>query len=288
MSRWIRWHAPVHSEGDGVSLSRRKRKRTLRYYYPEHLAGYERIKAEGKTAWGEIHGGKGFDDFDSRGFLEAVLPRLTFSAPVPSALEYGCGTGPGACFLAERGFRVDAFDLAPTAIKMVRENASQRGLSIHFEVADACDLPEGVKQFDLIVDSYCLQCIVFDDERQQVFAAVQSSLKPGGYYLVSTAILDEEHKEMIGSDTIQVPETGVVYTQYGSGIIDLDTGIVLRPLNECEDDYPDAIRIAERWYLPNRRHLRPCALVAELAAAGLTVKYQDEQHAGSLACVSKN
>ena len=260
----------------------------LRYYYSEHLEGYERVKAEGKTAWAEIHGQEGFDNFCSRGFLEVVLPRLTFSTHVPTALEYGCGTGPGACFLAERGFGVDAIDLVPTAIEMAKEIASQRGQSIHFEVADVCALREEGRQYDLIVDSYCLQCIVFDDERQRVFSAVKSRLKPGGYYLVSTAILDEEHEETIGSDTVEDPDTGIVYTQYGSGLIDVTTGIALRPLDECGHEYPDAIGIAKRWYLPHRRHLRSSALEAELAAAGFTVVFHDEQHAGSMACTLKS
>ncbi len=257
----------------------------MRYYYPEHLEGYDRVKAEGKTAWAEIHGQEGFDNFCSRGFLEAALPRLTFSTPAPTALEYGCGTGPGACFLAERGYRVDAIDLAPTAIEMAREIAAERGLSIHFEVADVCDLGDDGRRYDLIVDSYCLQCIVFDDERRRVFSAVRDRLKPGGHYLVSTAVLDDEHEKLIGSDTIEDPETCVIYTQYGSGLIDVGRGIAFRPLDGRVHEYPDTIRVAERWYLPHRRHLRPSALEAELAAAGFDVVFHHEQHAGSMACM---
>jgi len=262
----------------------REERNPLRYYYPEHLEGYERVKAEGKTAWAEIHGQEGFDNFCSRGFLEAALPRLTFLTPIPTALEYGCGTGPGACFLAERGFRVDAIDLVPLAIDMAKEIASQRGLSIHFEVGDVCDLPEEAREYDLVVDSFCLQCIVFDDDRRRVFSAVQSRLKPDGYYLVSTAILDEEHEKLIGSRTTSDPRSGVVYTAYGPELIDLDTGVVFRPFPAEAGDFPDARIIAGQRYLPHRRHLRPAALEAELEAAGFAVLFRDEHHAGSLVC----
>ena len=34
----------------------------MRYYHPQHIEGYKRIKAEGKVAWGEIHGSGGFED----------------------------------------------------------------------------------------------------------------------------------------------------------------------------------------------------------------------------------
>ena len=35
----------------------------VKYYYREHLLGYERIKAEGKSARNQLHGGTRFEDF---------------------------------------------------------------------------------------------------------------------------------------------------------------------------------------------------------------------------------
>jgi hypothetical protein len=46
----------------------------MKYYEPEHIEGYKRVKAEGKSAWAEMHGEEGYDNFSSRTFLEAVLP----------------------------------------------------------------------------------------------------------------------------------------------------------------------------------------------------------------------
>lgn len=51
-------------------------------------------------------------------------------------LEYGCGTGAAACFLAQRGFQIDAVDLVPDAIAMARQFAAERGLAIRFAVQD--------------------------------------------------------------------------------------------------------------------------------------------------------
>jgi len=260
----------------------------MRYYYLEHIEGYQRIKAEGKTAWGEIHGEEGFENFAARGFVAAVLPTLRFDTPEPTAFNYGCGTGPDACFLAQHGFRVDAVDLIPTAIEIAREQAAARGLDIQYAVQDICDLPLEGKQYDMIVDSYCLQCIVFDAERQRVFSAVRSRLKPSGYYLISTAIMDEEHQQLLDpDDTITDAATGTVYTRYGDGIIDIETGIVLRPLSSEPTDLPDAVQINATWYLPHRRHLTPAQLDAELASAGFQVIYRYPEHAGSLVCVAR-
>lgn len=261
----------------------------MKYYYPEHIRGYDRIQAEGKTAWAEIHGGVGFENFCSRPFLEAALPKLSFQTAEPTVLDYGCGTGPDACFLAQRGFRVDAIDLVPGAIEMARQFAAQRGLDIHYEVGDICDLPHEGKKYDMIVDSYCLQCIVLDEDRRRVFSAVRARLKSQGYYLVSSAVMDAEHEALVRENVpVLDASTGTAYSRYGNGLIDLRTGIVFSPLDEAPGDLPDAARISGRWYLPNRKHLRPQALVEELERAGFCVIYHDRQHAGSLACVLRD
>ncbi|MBL7202428.1 MAG: class I SAM-dependent methyltransferase [Anaerolineae bacterium] len=251
-----------------------------KYYYREHIEGYQRVRAEGKTAWAEIHGSTGFENFSSRVFLESVLPRLHFSVPTPAALEYGCGTGPGACFLAGRGFQVDGIDLIPLAIEMAREEARKHNLVIHYAVQDICDLPHGGKTYDLIVDSYCLQGIVTDADRAKVYAAVRARLKPGGMYLISSAVFDEERYRP--QETIVDAPSGIVYSRYGEkGIIDAATGIVYVELEGSPGSYEGAIEVCGRWYLPNRRHLKPPALRMELLAAGFTVLYQE---GGNLVC----
>jgi len=257
----------------------------MKYYYPEHLEGYARVKREGKTAWGEIHGDVGFEDFAARDFLAAVLPTLHFDAPEPTVLNYGCGTGPDACFLAQRGFRVDAVDLIPTAIELARQQAAARGLDIHYAVQDICELPTEGRRYDLIVDSYCLQCLVLDTDRQRVFSVVRARLNPSGYYLISTALLDEAHQQQLRpDDTVTDRATGVVYTRYADGLTDLRTGLVLRPLATAPTDLPDAREINGAWYLPHRRHLTPAQLDAELEAAGFRIIYRHPEHAGSVVC----
>ena len=249
----------------------------MKYYYREHIQGYQQVRAERKTAWGEIHGVSGFENFASRAFLEKAIPLLHFSVPDPMVLEYGCGTGPGACFLAQRGFQVDGTDLIPLAIEIAKEQARERKLTIHYEVQDICELPREGKLYDMIVDSYCLQCIVTDEDRQKVFAAVRARLKAEGYYLVSSAIFDESRYRP--DDTILDAHNGVVYNGYReSAIIDMQSSIVYAGLEEDTNKYEDAIQIGGAWYLPIRRHRKPPALKAELEAAGFDVSYQDGGH----------
>ena len=241
-----------------------------RYYRPEHEDAYRRIEREGKASWDELHGGTGFDDFSSRAFLEQVLPTLGLDPERTEVLEYGCGTGPGACFLAARGFRVDAVDLVPRAIRLARRFAAERGLTIDFRVQDVCALADvpPTRQYDLIVDSYCLQSIVTDADRSRLFAAVRARLKPGGRYLISTAMHDPDRS-------------------YDGALYDQATGVVLDTLDGAAARHrraEGAVRVGGRWYLPHRRHLTPAALRAELERNGFRVLRPGGRLGGDVVC----
>ncbi|MGZ0153173.1 class I SAM-dependent methyltransferase [Kribbella sp. WER1] len=224
----------------------------MRYYVAEHQEAYRRLEREGLTQWNDLFGESWtFDDFPNRAFLESVLDRLV---PGGDVLEYGCGTGPAACFLAARGFRVDAVDLIPEAITVARRLARERGVEVTFDVQDMCALPAGSKQYDVVLDSYCLQSIVTDADRANVLRAVRERLKPTGYYVLSTAMYDPDR----------------VYD--GEFRYDATTGICYQ---ETPEPSRDAVQLDGTWYLPHRRHLRTAALRAELENAGLSVVVQD-------------
>ncbi|MEU4198024.1 class I SAM-dependent methyltransferase [Kribbella sp. NPDC026611] len=234
----------------------------VRYYYAEHEDAYRRLQQEGMTQWSELfEEGRAadFGAFPNREFLEHALRCLDLPATSEvDVLEYGCGTGPAACFLAARGFRVDAIDLIPQAITVARRFAAERGADVRFSVQDVCALADEPvrKQYDVIVDSYCLQSIVTDADRGRLFAAVRARLRDEGYYLVSTAMYDAE----------RVYEPGFRY--------DPTTGI-------CYEEAPyaasrqDMIEIDGTSYLPHRRHLQPMALRDELESAGFHVVSQE-------------
>ncbi|MEV6889933.1 class I SAM-dependent methyltransferase [Kribbella sp. NPDC051137] len=224
----------------------------MRYYYAEHRSAYRQLLQDGLTQWNDLFGESWtFEEFPNRAFLESALGRLV---PGGEVLEYGCGTGPAACFLAARGFRVDAIDLIPEAIAMARRLAAERALEVNFGVQDVCAMPPGSKRYDVVLDSYCLQSIVTDADRENVLRAVRERLKPGGYYVLSTAMYDPDR----------------VYD--GEFRYDARTGICYQ---ETTAQSPDAIRLDGTWYLPHRRHLRADGLRAELERAGLHVVSQD-------------
>ncbi|GAB2675092.1 class I SAM-dependent methyltransferase [Kribbella swartbergensis] len=244
----------------------------MRYYYAEHEAAYRRVEQEGMTQWNDLFEEDRTEDFGAfpnRAFLEHALTRLDLpSSAEVDVLEYGCGTGPAACFLAARGFQVDAIDLIPQAITLARRFARQRGLDVTFGVQDMCALADEPvsKQYDLIVDSYCLQSIVTDADRASVFAAVRARLKAGGCYLVSTAMYEPDRS--YGAGFRYDPTTGICYQEVPS------TGAG-----------HDAVEIDGIWYHPHRRHLTAMALRDELERAGLRVLSQDGPYKGDLICV---
>ncbi|RZU01693.1 methyltransferase family protein [Kribbella rubisoli] len=232
----------------------------MRYYHAEHQAAYQRLVQQGLTQWSDLFGETDeYDVFPNRPFLEHALTQLDLP-PEPDVLEYGCGTGPAACFLAARGFRVDAIDLIPEAITLARGFARQRGVDVDFSVQDVCAMGAGSKQYDVVLDSYCLQSIVTDTDRANLLGAVRDRLKTTGYYVLSTAMYDPDR----------------VYE--GNFRYDASSGICY----EAAAPAADAIQLDGTWYLPHRRHLRPAALRAELETAGLSVL---SQAGGDVICV---
>jgi len=229
-------------------------------------AAYRKIDQLGHTQWNDLFDeGRDwtYDDFQNRAFLERVIPRLDLPPSGASVFEYGCGTGPAACYLAARGFQVDAIDLIPEAIAIARRMAAERNVEVAFSVADICALASEpvTKRHDLVLDSYCLQSIVTDQDRAAVFAAVRARLKPDGSYVISTAA--------------HAPER-----IYEPGTYDASTGINYRelPAGSVADQ---AVEIEGRLHIPHRRHLTADALRDELGSAGfqvLSLEYADGAH----------
>lgn len=220
-----------------------------RYYEPEHFSAYAEIRARGLEQWSELHEPvAGFDRFPNRAFLQRALPPVTSDDHV-TVLEYGCGTGPAACFLAQRGYRVHGVDLVRDAIDLARSNADERGLDIRFDVQDICRWDEAEETYDVVLDSYCLQSIVLDADRHRVLTGVRRRLAEGGRYVLSTAMYDA------GRD-------------YADARYDAATGIVW---TRTAEPHLDGRRIDGAWHLPHRRHLTARALRAELEDHGFRV-----------------
>jgi SAM-dependent methyltransferase len=98
-------------------------------------------------------------------------------------IDLGCGTGNYAIYLASEGFDVTAVDISSSAIKIAKNNASQKGIDCNFTVADILgDLKQIQSTFNFAYDWELLHHI-FPSDREKYIRNVYRLLNPGGQYL---------------------------------------------------------------------------------------------------------
>lgn len=81
---------------------------------------------------------------DTRALAEAAAA----SDPPGRALDLGAGTGYVGLYLAQRGWDVDAVDVSPRAVELVKRNATRTGLTMHAYQSDMYGSVQGA--FDVI------------------------------------------------------------------------------------------------------------------------------------------
>jgi len=238
-----------------------------KYYFEEHEKTYQEIKRDNLQAWDQYHDPTqyNFENFMMRPFLERALDFINVTSTGSNVFEYGCGTGAGACFLASKGYTVDAIDISPTAIELAKSIALKRNLNINYSNKDLLEMSGLNKEYDLILDNYCLQSIVTDGDRSKLYAIIKSGLKKSGYYIISSAMYDEQR--FYGDDTYYNLDTGIVYNR------------IISP-----EQYNETIRINNEWWKPKRRHLKKEALSEELISNGFSILLQVD---GNIVCKKK-
>lgn len=125
---------------------------------------------------------------------DSELVRLVDSGKIPVGRAIDLGTGPGhdAIFLAQRGFRVLALDIAPRAIELAKRNAERANIlkKIDFRVEDALRLSSPGSSATFVNDRGCFH-VLSPDERETYIGAVCKVLIPGGLLFLRT-FSDEE------------------------------------------------------------------------------------------------
>jgi ubiquinone/menaquinone biosynthesis C-methylase UbiE len=103
---------------------------------------------------------------------------LAERAPGKRVLEYGCGPGSAAFFLAESGATVVGIDISEVAIAQATEEAEQRGLGDRatFSVMDAEALTADDSSFDLVCGTGILHHLDLD----RAYAELARVLRPNG------------------------------------------------------------------------------------------------------------
>lgn len=94
------------------------------------------------------------------------------------ALCLAAGAGRNAVFLAECGYSVTAVDISERGLDRCRQLANERGVEVGTVEADLLDWDMGAERYDLIVDFYYYEPLLF--------APVKRALKPGGLFVFQT------------------------------------------------------------------------------------------------------
>ncbi len=92
-----------------------------------------RMSKEEKNRWDERYSGH---DYEPRKKPADLLTKWIGRLPRGKALDLACGSGRNSLFMAGKGYEVTAVDISPTAIKLARNKALEKGLKIEWVVAD--------------------------------------------------------------------------------------------------------------------------------------------------------
>jgi SAM-dependent methyltransferase len=94
------------------------------------------------------------------------------------ALDLACGLGGNTLFLAEKGLKVDSWDISSVAIEQLKINAGKVSLDIHAQQRDVIADPPAQAVYDVIVVSHFLV--------RDMAPVIVDALKSGGLLFYQT------------------------------------------------------------------------------------------------------
>ncbi|WP_168196441.1 class I SAM-dependent methyltransferase [Bdellovibrio sp. NC01] len=198
----------------------------MKAYYHEHENAYRQIKQKGLVGWGNARSLDELGDDLTKRYVTETVQKHFANPSAHTALDLGCGTGTTAFILAKLGFQVLGVDVSETAIEMAKELTAQQGLQISYAVTDILDLSKLQKKFDLIYDSHCLHCIVFEEDRKAVFNGIQNILRPGGIFILDTMAHSPDMNITGTFDTLRFDENYILWHKTSMldrrGLVEID------------------------------------------------------------------
>jgi SAM-dependent methyltransferase len=138
--------------------------------------------------WNE-HYATGFMPWDS-GTPSAEMQRVIAEHAISPrrTLEFGCGTGTNAVWLAQQGFDITAVDLVPLAIEKAGARARAAGVRVDFRVANLLD-PAAVTTlcqngpYPFVFDRGVYHCLR-EENLAAILDAIERLTSAGSLYLL--------------------------------------------------------------------------------------------------------
>ncbi len=113
---------------------------------------------------------------------EFLVTQQHLLKPGMSCLAVADGEGRNGVWLAQQGLQVLSVEASAVALAKAQKLAQQRGVTVTFEQADLAEWQWGESRFDVVAAIF----IQFAPPalREQMFAGIKRSLKPGGLLLL--------------------------------------------------------------------------------------------------------
>jgi 2-polyprenyl-3-methyl-5-hydroxy-6-metoxy-1,4-benzoquinol methylase len=144
-------------------------------------------------------------------------------------VEFGCGAGNAAVYLASKGFSVTGIDFSERAVEIARGASQKKGVDCRFVAADLLgDLSAVKTRFDFAFDWEVLHH-VFPEYRGKYLDNVCGLIRPGGHYL--TVCFSEDSPAFGGKGKFRQTPLGTIL--YFSSEAEVET--LLKPLFEIEE-----------------------------------------------------
>jgi SAM-dependent methyltransferase len=230
----------------------------MKYNYAEYEKDYQLIAKQGKNVRSELFDkNKTFDSFYMKTFLDELIDKNVINKN-DHIFEYGTGTGPVANYLSNLGFNLTAIDISPSAINIAVDNNIKHQNNVAFFVDDISNPINNYESYEIILDSYCLQSIVFKEEREVLYNFVKQHLKTDGKYILEFAGFSNKR-------------------DYSKCYIDEKTGIIYRNISRYKKDskIQNTRIINGIEYVPYRRHFKLDEIEDELEENGFKIVYKN-------------
>ena len=152
-----------------------------------------------------------------------------------TALDFACGEGRHAVWLAELGWRATGVDWSAVAIEKGRQLAAARGVSVDWAVADLNDWQPADEAWDLVLVFY-LQ--IEPEERRAMLAKAAGAVAPGGTFL----LVGHDSRNLAGgyggpkTDRVLYTPEDIVADLSGSGLAIARAEAVNRPVETPEGE----------------------------------------------------
>lgn len=166
-------------------------------------------------------------DLEPNRFFRSWAESVDLKGDGRTALVVGCGLGDDAKYLHDRGFKVAAFDISPTAIEWAKRLYGE--LDIKFEVRDLFDTPKTWRftqsgeahtgGFDFVLEIYTIQPLPIEMRDQVVDSIADLVAENGTLVVVTRGREDEEEPDelpwpMSRRELARFEQSGLMQTDF--------------------------------------------------------------------------